>query len=217
MKNIWQIIRLNFRLEWGERKSYFSILIYLLSTVYLCYLVFSEAITKETWNALFWIIFLFAAIQAAFRSFHYEADQRFLLYFGMIRPEQLILGKILYNFIYLWVLGLATALIFGLLMNLEMASPTAFVTIITLAALGFSAILTLVSGIAAKSGGNPALPAILSIPLLYPQLISLARVSLHSLTGFSWEINASLLIVLALLALVSLLLSYLLFPYLWRD
>lgn len=73
------------------------------------------------------------------------------------------------------------------------------------------------AGISAKAGNNPALPAILSIPLLYPQILTLSKLSLRGLSGFSWEINAPLLIVLALLALVSLLLSYLLFPYLWRD
>jgi heme exporter protein B len=214
---IYQIVRLNFRLEWQERQSYFSILIYILSSVYLSYLVFNQAISAETWNAFFWVIFIFSAVQAAYRSFHFEADQRFLLYYGMVKPENLVLGKIIYNFLYLFATGLFTALIFTFLMGNEIHSLAAFLFILLLASLGFSTILTFVAGISAKASNNPALPAILSIPLLYPQLISLSRVSLRSLTGFSWELNAPLLIVLALLSLVSLLLSYLLFPYLWRD
>ncbi len=217
MQGVFQIIKLNFRLEWSARQSYFSLLIYILSTVYISNLVFEQTIGLESWNAFFWVIFLFAAVQAAYRSFYFEADRRFLLYFGLVAPESLILGKILYNFLYLGVLGLFTVLIFGGLMGFPMANPEAFLLILFLSALGFSAILTLVSGIAAKAGANPALPAILSIPLLYPQIITLSKLSLRSLSGFSWEVNAPLLIVLSLLALVSLLLSYLLFPYLWRD
>lgn len=217
MKKLWQVISLNFRLEFRERRSYFSILIYVLSTVYLANLVFMQSLSIESWNAFFWVIFLFAAVQAAFRSFSYEADQRFLLYYGMIAPEQLILGKIIYNFIYLSLLALITVLVFGFFMGFPIASPLAFITVLILASLGFSAILTLVAAIAAKAGNNPALPAILSIPLLYPQILTLSKLSLRGLSGFSWEVNSSLLIVLALLALVSLLLSYLLFPYLWRD
>lgn len=217
MQVVLDIIKLNFRLEWSARQSYFSLLIYILSTVYLSNLVFQESISIESWNAFFWVIFLFAAVQAAYRSFYFEADRRFLLYFGLLRPESLILGKILYNFIYLSLLGLFTSLAFGLLMGFPMTNPEAFFLVLVVASLGFSAILTLVAGIAAKAGANPALPAILSIPLLYPQILTLSKLSLRSLSGFSWEVNAPLLIVLALLALVSLLLSYLLFPYLWRD
>lgn len=214
---IWQLFKLNFQLEWRERQSYFAILVYVLSTAYLAYLTLSENLEPETWNAFFWVIFIFAAVQAAYRSFSYEAERRFLFYFSWVRPQSLILGKILYNFLYLLAVGLLTGAVLFLLMGPRLASPGAALFILVLAALGFSAILTFTAGIAAKAGGNPALPAILSIPLLYPQIIALSRVSLRALTGFSWEINLPFLIVLALLALVSILLSYLLFPYLWRD
>lgn len=217
LKQIADIVLLNLRLEWQQRQSYFAILIYVLSTVYLTFLVFNGIMTPETWNSFFWVIFIFAAVQAAYRSFFYEANQRFLLYFGMVSPQVLILGKILYNFIYLAFIGLITTLLFVFLMGDVVSSPWAFFTLIMLGALGFSSILTFVAGISAKAGQNPALPAILSIPLLYPQLITLSRVSLRALTGFSWELNAPLLLVLSLIALVSLLLSFLLFPYLWRD
>lgn len=217
MNAILRVIQLNFQLEWSERRSYFSILIYVLSTVYLSNLIFNEVPDTESWNAFFWVIFLFAAVQAAYRSFYFEADQRFLLYYGWVKPEHLILGKIVYNFLYLWIVALFTSGFFGFLMGFPIASPLAFFTVLSLASLGFSAILTLVAAISAKAGNNPALPAILSIPLLYPQIITLSKLSIRSLTGFSWEVNAPLLIVLALLALVSLLLSFLLFPYLWRD
>ncbi len=217
MKTTLKVIQLNFQLEWSERRSYFSILIYVLSTVYLSNLVFNEILSTESWNAFFWVIFLFAAVQAAYRSFHFEADQRFLLYYGWVKPEHLILGKIIYNFLYLLIVALFTSGFFGFLMGFPIASPWAFICVLFLASLGFSAILTLVAAISAKAGNNPALPAILSIPLLYPQILTLSKLSIRSLTGFSWEINAQLLIVLALLALVSLLLSFLLFPYLWRD
>jgi heme exporter protein B len=217
MGDLWKVISLNFKLEWSERRSYFSILIYVLSTVYLANLVFRESLSVESWNAFFWVIFLFAAVQAAYRSFFFEADQRFLLYYGWVKPEKLILGKIIYNFLYLLALALTTTLVFGFLMGFPINSPWAFISVLIIGSLGFSAILTLVAAISAKAGNNPALPAILSIPLLYPQIITLSQLSIRSLTGFSWEVNAQLLIVLALLSLVSLLLSYLLFPYLWRD
>ncbi len=205
------------RLEWRKRQSFLAILLYVLTTTYLSYLVFNGTVSPETWNALFWIILIFAAVQAAFRSFQNEADRRFLLYYQMVKPQVLILGKILYNFVYLFVIGLATMAIFSFLLGNVLADPLAFLVLLLIASGGFSAILTFVSGISAKAGDNPALPAILSIPLLYPQVLTLSRTSLRAITGFSWEYNAPFLLVLILLSVITLLLSYLLFAYLWRD
>ncbi len=214
---IYRIFRLNWRLEWQKRRSYFSLLIYVLATAYLSYLLFKGQMSAATWNGFFWVIFLFAAIQAAYRSFGYEAGSRYLLYAAWLKPEFLILGKILYNFLYLLFLGVLTALLLVFLLSQQIADPLAFVAVIFLAALGFSSVLTLTAGLSAKASQNPALPAILSIPLLYPQLVVLSRISLETLTGFSWELNRPFLLVLSMIALVALLMAYLLFPYLWRD
>lgn len=217
MAQVIDILKLNFLLEWRRRQSFLAVLLYVITTVYLAYLVFNGSVDSITWNALYWIILIFAAIQAAFRSFKNEADRRFLLYYQMVKPQVLITGKTLYNFIYLFGIGLASLLIFIFLLGNPLHDIGAFIVLLLLASAGFSAILTFVSGIAAKAGDNPALPAILSIPLLFPQVITLSRISTRALTGFSWEVNAPYLVVLLLLAGVSLLLSYLLFAYLWRD
>lgn len=212
-----EIVKLNFKLEWRKKQSVLAILLYVLTTTYLCYLVFKGSVDKETWNSLYWVILIFAAIQAAFRSFQNEADRRFLLYFGMVKPQALILGKIIYNFLYLSTIGLFTFVLFLFFMGSEIQDPLAFIVLILLACSGFAAILTFVSGISAKAGDNPALPAILSIPLLFPQVISLSSISVRALTGFSWEVNGPIVLVLLLLTLVTVLLSYVLFAYLWRD
>lgn len=212
-----EIFKLNFTLEWRRKQSFLAVFLYVLTTAYLSYLVFDGVITPETWNALYWIILIFAAIQAAFRSFQNEADRRFLLYFGMVKPQVLILGKTLYNFFYMFVIGLLGMLVLMFLLGNIIANPGAFLVLLLLASAGFASILTFVSGMAAKAGDNPALPAILSIPLLFPQVLTLSRTSIRALTGFDWAFNAPLLLVLLMLALVTLLLSYLLFAYLWRD
>lgn len=214
---ILEIFKLNFLLEWRRKQSFLAVLLYVITTTYLSYLVFNGVISPDTWNALYWIILIFAAIQAAFRSFQNEADRRFLLYFQMVRPQVLILGKILYNFFYLFVIGITALLLFDFLLGNIVADPGAFILLLLLASAGFSAILTLTSGMAAKAGDNPALPAILSIPLLYPQVLTLSRTSIRAITGFSWGVNAPYLITLLLLTIITLLLSFLLFAYLWRD
>lgn len=217
IKQIFYIAKLNFYLEWKQQQNYLALLVYVISTAYLTYLVFNGLISAQIWNAFFWVIFIFASVQAAHRSLSQEGEKRFLLYLGMVKPGVLILGKILYNFLYLFLVGIMVFLVFLLFMGNKVNNPEVFILLIFLAALDFAAILTFVAGIASKAGNNPALPAILSIPLLYPQILVLSAVSLRALTGFSWVINANYLLVLPMLALVSALLAYVLFPYLWRD
>ncbi len=217
LAQVLEIFKLNFKLEWRRRQSFLAVVLYVITTTYLSYLVFNGDVSVESWNALYWIILIFASLQAAFRSFQNEADRRFLLYFGMVKPQVLILGKILYNFFYMFAIGLVGLLFFSFFLGNIITDPLAFLVLLLLASAGFSAILTFVSGISAKAGDNPALPAILSIPLLYPQVLTLSRTSIRALTGFDWSVNAPLLLVLLLLALVTSLLSYMLFAYLWRD
>jgi heme exporter protein B len=211
------ILRLNLSLEWRKKQSYLAILLYVLSTTYLSFLVFNGSVTIETWNALFWVILLFAAVQSAFRSFEQEASRRFLLFYGLVRPQVLVLGKTLYNFLYLFAIGLFTFLVFNFMFGVSIKDPLAFVFLILLASAGFAGILTFTSALSAKAGNNPALPAILSLPLLYPQVLTLSRTSMRAVTGFDWEYNWPFLLVLLLLAGLSIALSYLLFAYLWRD
>ncbi len=216
-RQIWNIVKLNFKLEWRLKQSYFAVALYTLISAYLSYLVFNGSVSSVVWNNLFWLILVFASVQVSFRSFQLEAERRFLLYFGLIPPQVLILGKTLYNFLYVLLVGEFTALIFSFLFGNEIHDFWAFQTILILASLGFASILSFTAGIASKASDNPALPAILSVPLLFPQLITLSKLSKEAITGFSWELNAPFLIVLALLSLISILLSYLLFTYLWRD
>ncbi|MDZ7847325.1 MAG: hypothetical protein U5L96_11425 [Owenweeksia sp.] len=56
-------------MEWRKRQSFLAVLLYVVTTAYLAFLVFNGHVNSETWNALYWIILIFAAIQVAFRSF----------------------------------------------------------------------------------------------------------------------------------------------------
>ncbi len=160
LAQVLEIFKLNFKLEWRRRQSFLAVVLYVITTTYLSYLVFNGDVSVESWNALYWIILIFASLQAAFRSFQNEADRRFLLYFGMVKPQVLILGKILYNFFYMFAIGLVGLLFFSFFLGNIITDPLAFLVLLLLASAGFSAILTFVSGISAKAGDNPALPAL---------------------------------------------------------
>ena len=95
------LIAKEIRLEWKQKFSFSGVLIYTLSTVYICYLSFKQIIDPPTWNALFWIVMLFAATNAVAKSFMQDTRGHQLFYYTLLDPRAVILSKSVYNMLLL--------------------------------------------------------------------------------------------------------------------
>src|SRR3990172_2673785 len=85
------------KLEMRNKYALGGILLYVVSTVFVCYLSFKKIIDPRTWNALFWIILLFASINAVAKSFISETRGKLLYLYTLVSPQAVILSKIIYN------------------------------------------------------------------------------------------------------------------------
>src|SRR5690554_2713257 len=97
LQEVKQMIRKEITLEWRQKFAFNGVLLYLVSTVFVCYLSFDRLIDVPTWNALFWIILMFASINAVLKSFLQERDGRLLYYYTLVKPQSIINAKIVYN------------------------------------------------------------------------------------------------------------------------
>jgi heme exporter protein B len=86
-----------------------------------------------------------------------------------------------------------------------------------LGGIGFATVLTLISAIAARAGNGLGLMAILGFPIVLPMLIAVMRASKLALDGVAFSVNSKYFLGLGLLDLITVVLAWLLFPYLWRD
>lgn len=205
------------RLELKQRYVLNGILLYLVSTVFVTYLAFSGVITAETWNSLFWIILLFVAVNGISKSFVQESPARHLYYYTLASPEAIVLSKILYNLLLMAILSVLALFFFVLLMGNMIQNPGLFIIALLLGSLGLSSVLTMIAAIASRASNNFSLMAILSFPIVLPLLMTLMKVSASALTTTSWSGNIPLLVILLIINVAVIMLSYLLFPYLWRD
>lgn len=205
------------RLEFRNKQAITSLLIYSISSIYISYLSYRQQLDPITWNALFWIIMLFAATNAIARSFLQESRGIQLYHYTLMDPASVILSKITYNVLILCILGFVNLLFFGVFFELPVHDLWQFSICLILGSFGLSAVLTLVSAIVSRAQGNAALVAILGFPLLFPLLITIIKVSQSSIDGTGWEINQPYWVVLIAVNSIIVTLSYLLFPYLWRD
>ncbi|MES2628457.1 MAG: ABC transporter permease, partial [Bacteroidota bacterium] len=173
-----------------------------------------------TWNALFWIILLFASFNVAGRSFDKEAGGRETYLYSLAGPAAIILSKILFNALLMIVLGIFSLGMYCILVGtkpLQSADWPMFVAGVAVGCMGLASILSLVAGIAFKTDNNVGLTAVLGFPVILPFLLTLIRFSKNALDGLAWSVNGSYLLVLLLLNVVVWVLGYILFPYLWRD
>jgi len=209
-----------FRLEWRQRYALNGMLLYIVSTVFVCYLSFSlrrNQLTPMVWNALFWIILLFTAINAIAKSFVQERAGRLLYYYTLASPQLIILSKILYNAILMLGLAGLGFTFYALVMGNPVDDLLLFVANLVLGAIGFAASLTLVAGIASKAENSATLMAVLSFPVVLPLLLMLIRVSKNALDGLDRGVSYDEIGTLLAIDAIVLAVSWMLFPYLWRS
>jgi len=205
------------KLELKQKYVLNGILLYLVSTIYVTYLAFENAITSETWNSLFWIILLFVAVNGISKSFVQESPARHLYYYTIASPEAVVLSKILYNLILMAILSVLSFAFFLLLMGNQVVNVPLFLLTLVFGSLGLSSVLTMVAAIASRASHNFSLMAILSFPIILPLLAILMKVSHTALVSMDWSGLTPLLVILLTINAVVIALAYLLFPYLWRD
>jgi len=204
-----------------RRKSVISgLVLYLFSTAFICYLTFSlrqNQITPLVWSALFWITILFTVINTIAKSFIGEKRGRDIYYFSIASPETIILSKIIYNFLLTLILSFAGFGLFVLLLKNPIADLGLFCLAITLSAFGFSASLTLLSGIASKANNSNILMAVLSFPIVISILLITVKITKNCIDGLDRSISTNDLLTLFAINCLVTAASYLLFPYIWRN
>lgn len=213
---VWQLVRKEAVLEIRQKYALNGILLYVLSTVFVTYLAFDRIIQPSTWNALFWIIMLFAAVNAVSKSFVQESQGRHLYYFNLASPLSIITSKMIYNGLLMMMLGALNLFIFVLLMDHFVQHWTYFILNLMLGCVGLSGLLTMISAISARTNNNFSLMAILSFPIVLPLLLTLIRASGAALETV-WTPAPSLMLAIGLLSILPAALALLLYPYLWQD
>ncbi len=211
------LIRKELMLEWRSRYALNGILLYVVSTVFVCYLSFREISNPPTWNALFWIIMLFASINAITKSFIQESRGRQLYYYTITGPQAIIISKIIYNIFLMLLLSVIALGFYSLVFKNPVGDPLLYMLSVLLGSISFASVFTMISGIASKSGAGGSLMAILSFPLVIPLLIVLIKLSKNALDGLDRSVSLDEIAILLAINVIVITTSLLLFPYLWRE
>lgn len=220
LREVLYLIQKDFILEWRQKYAFNGMLLYVGSTVFVCYLSFGlrgGTLNVPVWNALFWIILLFTSVNAIAKSFMQENKGRLLYLYTLVSPQGVILAKIAYNSCLMLVLATLCYLFYSVVIGNPVQDDLLFFVTILLGAFGFSTALTMISGIAAKATNGSTLMAILSFPVIIPMLLMLMKMSKNAIDGLDRAASTDELTTLLAINAIVITVSYILFPYLWRD
>lgn len=217
MSKIITLLKKDFLLELRQKHTFFGILLYVASTIFVLYLAMGRP-ESTVYNGLFWMIQLFVCVNAVAKSFLQESQGRMLYFYSVTSPVEFIIAKLIYSTLIMLLMVLVSLILFRILLGNPVMNEFQFLGIAFLGGLSLSLVFTLMSAIAAKAHQNAAIMAILGFPLIIPQLLLLIRLS-KSAFGEVFREGAILQISLLLAGLdvLVIVLSVVLFPFLWKE
>ena len=215
IRAIWTLFRKDLLLEIRQQYSFYGILLYIVSTLFVLYLSL-ESPEATVWNGLFWVIQLFICINAVAKGFMQESRGRWLYYYTLAHPITIVLAKLLFNTLLMAIMSLISLMRFRLFLGSPFTDGLRFVGIVLLGGCSLSLVFSFLSAIAAKAQQNAAILAILGFPIILPQLILLLQISAGQFTDQPTDSTLPIALMLGLDALV-ILLTTILFPFLWKD
>lgn len=217
-QRIWTLFRKDWMLEMRQQYAFYGVILYVAATIYVLFLTLGDNADSVTWNALFWVTQLFVCINAVAKSFLQESRGRMLYFYSIANPAEYMMAKLLYNLVLMTIMNFVNLILFTAFMGNPTSSTWAFIGISFLGGMGLSLIFTMLAAIASKAQQQASLMAILGFPLIIPQLLLLVRLSRYAFAEVFRE-GVVLQVVLLLLALdlAIVVLSVILFPFLWKD
>lgn len=219
INKIFSILYKDFKIEINQSHLFFSVGLYVISSIYIIYISYQPTgiLGLENWVSIFWVIILFSSISAVSKSFFQESGSRNYYYYFVLSPDELILSKLIYNFLFIVFVTFLTFLVFSSLLGNFVYSYSFFITLLFVGSLSISNCLTLISAIGHQVKNNSILTSVLSFPVIIPILLILIKLSKMSSSEFSWNIIQDDFYLLILLNIILIVMTKILFKFLWRN
>ena len=210
------LIKKDILLEFRQQFSFYGVLLYVASTIFVLYLAMGQP-ENIVWNGLFWMMQLFICVNAIAKTFLQEGRGRQLYFYSLCSPVHFILARMVFNAALMLLMNLISLFIFAILLGFPITHPFLFIGISCFGACSISLVFSFLAAIAARAQQNAALMAILGFPLIIPQLMLLMRLSALAFADVFQSGLLSIVLLLISFDILIILLSVILFPFLWKD
>lgn len=216
VREIMALVKKDFISEIKSQERIAGVLLYIFTTVLVLFYSLVR-IERFHWVGIIWILIIFLSINTVSSSFVKEIKYRHWYYYSLVHPLAIFFSKLIFNFLSLFILNLISLFLLEIFFDIPDFNWLLFGNTLVLCTLGIASIFTFVALISGKTQDQSTLLSILAIPLIFPILMSGSRLMMSAF-GLINDSNysADMLSVLAI-NVVSIGLSIILFPILWRD
>ncbi|MEP7268499.1 MAG: heme exporter protein CcmB [Saprospiraceae bacterium] len=216
LSQIVSLVKKDFTTEFKSQERIAGVILYLFSTILVLYYSLVK-VERFLWVSIFWILLIFLSINALNSSFSKEIRTRHWYYYSLVHPLAVYFSKLIFNFIWLFVLTTLSILIFKVFFDVPPLRFGLFAVTLISSTLGIACIFTFISLISGKSSDQSTVMSVLATPLIFPIMMAGSRLMMNAFGLLSdTDYSADFLSIIAI-DIVAIGLSILLFPILWRD
>ena len=219
MHKIFTIFRKDVKQELRSRAAINSILLFAVITLTaVSFSIGNFALNEDILAALLWIIILFSGLSGFSHVFLKEEEAQTADTLKLVsRPNDILLGKLLFNTLLLVVLLIIIVPLFVGVFNFSVQNVRLFVLTTFLGAIGMASGGTIVAALISKASGRGALFSVLAFPILLPVIvlgISATRVAFKQADAVLIIPEIQTLIAYCVIVITA---SILLFEHIWND
>ncbi|HZQ08698.1 MAG TPA: heme exporter protein CcmB [Anaerolineae bacterium] len=219
-RQLYAIIAKELAVEWRTKETLSAMLIFAL----LVLVIFNFAFElqgldlKVVGPGVLWVAFSFSGILGLGRSFAAERDKGSLagMLLAPVDRGAIFLGKAFANFLFILVMEVVTLPLFVILFNVAL-DWFPLVGYILLGTVGFSAVGTLLSAIAASTRMREVMLPVLLFPVLLPLLVASVKITQGAMQNLAFSDYQGWVNLLAAYDVIFWVVAYLAFEYVVEE
>lgn len=216
LSHILAIIKKDVDIELRQKYAIGGTFLFAITSAYIIYKSFGQLVAME-WNILVWLIVLYAGLNAIVKSFIQERKETYLYYYTIFGPLEIILAKLIYNYLFTLFLTFTIIGTFTVLLGNPVKDYPLFLKALFLGVLGISSIFTFVSSVSGSSSSSSTLMSILALPLVLPSVLIMERTTAVAMRLINDSAINEDLIILGGIDLLLIGMILLVFPGLWKE
>ncbi len=207
-------IKHDFLIEYRSWPQTLALILFMWTIAYVIYRIRPE-ISAQEFNFVFWIFLLIISINVAIRGDSHAGQSERLLLYTLVSPAVVLTSRMIFNVFYLIVVALTFYASMLLFFYPQIEFLPEYVVVICVGAGAIGSVLAFIAAISRHVQGQNTATSVLSIPLLIPVTILLNSIGGNLI--MSNQLQGSKYVALSGITLLSIALSMLLFPYIWRE
>jgi heme exporter protein B len=179
----------------------------------------SEGAPGDVLAGMLWVVIFFGSMSGLSRAFVMEEERGTTLTLQLLAsPEAVFCGKLLFNLALTVALNLVTVLLYGTLINgFVVRTPSILAVTLVLGSIGMACAATIIAAIIARANTKGTLYPVLSFPIVLPLLLTVINATRLSTEGAFFEEAAGEFQILVSYIVVIVVVSFMLFEYIWKD